>query len=81
MPWTITISLDEGRDDQGLISAVWDAGDGKTFSFSRRSLVDEKSQAAFLTAAEAARIKEFGKRSKEETMSSAITATANKAVK
>lgn len=54
--WKITITLDEGRTDVGTITGTWTEGDD-TFTFSIRSLTDEKSQTGFFALATVARDK------------------------
>jgi hypothetical protein len=81
MAWIIDVKLDDGREDCGSITATWAELDGSTFSFSTRHLCSEDARPKFMTLAEAALAKWRGKATKEKTISSAMTATANKAGK
>jgi hypothetical protein len=78
MAWQIEVKLDEGREDCGSITATWTEPDGSTFSFSARHLCSAKEQEKFMALAEAALLKWRGKATTEKTISSAMTATANK---
>lgn len=81
MAWAIDVKLDDGREDCGSITATWTEPDGSVFTFSARHLCSEKEQAKFTLLAEAALLKWRGKATTEKTISAAMTATANKAVK
>ena len=79
MAWNIEVKLDEGREDCGSITATWTEPDGvTTFSFSTRHLCSEEARPKFMILAEAALAKWRGKATKEKTISSAMTATANR---
>lgn len=67
--WTITVTLDEGREDCGTITGTWTEG-ADVFTFSMRSLTDDKSKDLFLDLAIAAR----DGRTKRKAAEAAITA-------
>lgn len=78
MAWIIDVKLDEGREDCGAITATWTEPDGSTFVFPMRHLCSEEARPKFMALAEAALQKWRGKATTEKTISSAMTATANR---
>ena len=81
MPWTLSITLDPGREDVGTIVATYAENDTAIATFSDRAETSEAGIAKFMLKANAHLAATRKQKTKEVELSVAATAIANKVAK
>ena len=77
MAWTGTVTLDRDKDDAGMASATWNAGEADAFTYSRRAKVSGSSAAAFKVDAIAALTAHVAWTEQNATLSATLTTLMN----
>ena len=81
MPWTLSITLDPGREDVGTITATYSENDEIVDTFSNRAETSEAGVSKFMIRANAHLAAARKQKTKEVELSVAATAIANRVAK